>query len=79
MEKKYRNLRIVFDMDKMQDLKNRVLGVQILFLGIFLLIGGIVFVLFLYLLTGMFRESASIYKMIRIHGTNTVKTRILTL
>lgn len=79
IEKKYKNLQLSFDVDKIQDLKNKILAVQMIFLAVFLLIGGIIFVLFLYLLTGIFSESTSIYRMIRIYGTGTLYTRMLTL
>lgn len=77
--KKYKNLNLNFDSDKIDKLEEMLDTIQLSFLVVFLVVGGIMSAIILFLLSGIFRESRSIYRMIRTFGIFTTKSRILTI
>lgn len=79
LKEKYKNLNLSFDSDKIQELEAKLTTIKFIFLSIFLFVGGIMFTIIIFLLGGIFRESASVYHMIRTFGIFGRKSRILTL
>lgn len=79
LKEKYKSLHLTFDSDKIDELKAKLTTIRLVFLSIFVFIGGIILTIIIFLLGGIFRESASVYHMIRTFGIFGRKSRILTL
>ncbi len=79
LKEKYHNLTLSFDSDKINELQEELDTLKLSFLVIFTIVWGIISVIILFLLGGIFRESRSIYRMIGTFGIFTLRSRLLTL
>lgn len=79
LKEKYKNLHLTFDNDKIEELETRLTTISIVFLAIFIFIWGVILMIIIFLLGGIFRESVSVYRIIHTFGIYGAKSRILTL
>lgn len=63
---KYRHLNLVFDSDKIEELQKKLDTVRILFIIIMIFISGIILLIIIFLLAGIFREMAGKYRILNV-------------